>query len=107
MVKVFVFEITQSCQHRIGCSLPKSAKRTLSDLIAQSFQKINIFERAFALRDAFKRFKHSRCSYAAEGAFAAGFAAGEVQKIPGGFHHTAVFADNDHTAGTHDGTQTA
>ena len=103
--QIFMAVVAQSCQNGIGSGLSESAEGTGFDLPAEIFEQFDIAFFTVSGDDAFKDFEHAGGSHATEGAFAAAFAVGEIQEVAGGFDHAAVIADDDHTAGTHDGTQ--
>ena len=52
-----------------------------------------------------QNFQHSFCSFAAGGAFTAGFILAEIHEESGHVHGAFIFVHNNQTAGTHDGAE--
>ncbi|OFV72179.1 hypothetical protein ACWI_04290 [Acetobacterium wieringae] len=104
MIFVFVTEIFDGGQHRVGGGLTEAAQGTVFDLVTEFFEQFDITVLAFALGNPVEDFQHPGGTDPAVGTFAAGFFTGEVQEETGHVHHTGGFVHDDHPAGTHDGT---
>ncbi|OQC09320.1 MAG: hypothetical protein BWX75_01171 [Candidatus Cloacimonetes bacterium ADurb.Bin088] len=102
MGEIFVLEIAKSGEHRIGRCLPQSAEAAFDDIVGQFLQAGNVFQFSLSFRDAGENLQHPERADAAEGAFAAGFALGEIQEIARHIDHAGAFVHHNHSSGTHD-----
>src|SRR5208337_3609576 len=102
---VFLPEIADGGEHRVGRRLPQTAKGGLFDEFGHPGQPVDVPLPAVSGGDAFQYFHHPEGAFPAGGALAAGFILGEVDKVFGHVHHAIPLVHDDHAAGAHDGTQ--
>jgi hypothetical protein len=100
---VFVAEVPDGGQHRVGRGLAESAKRRVLDHLAQFDEAVDVIHLAMAFADAVARIsQHSLGPHAAGHAFAARFFLDELQEEAGHVHHAGVLVHHDQAARTHD-----
>jgi hypothetical protein len=73
------------------------------DVLAQSFQELDILHRPLAMSDPIQHIDHHVHSHSAWDALAAGFLNAEVGEESGRVHHAGGFIANDDSARAHDG----
>jgi hypothetical protein len=95
---VFVPEITQRSEHRIGSSFAESAKAAGADLTTESLKFDEVLLLAFARAETFKDVEHPASADAAERAFAAGLVLGELEEVAGDVHHARAIIEDDESA---------
>ena len=90
---IFISEMLQGAQHRIGSRLPQSAEGWL--MFRARVSSFSISPSSPFLGKPGKNLQHSRGPDAARRTFAAGFVLGEVQEETGNIHHTGVLIHDD------------
>ena len=103
MCLIFVAEVPESGEHRIGSRLSQTAERIVLYIVAELFQLIQIRHVGLPLGDLCKDLQHTLGADPAGGTFAAGFLYRKFKKKFGNIHHTVVFIHNDQAAGAHHG----
>ena len=101
---IFLSEIPEGSQNRVGGRFSQTAKGSCLDVFTECFQNFQIALTALPLGDANQDFEQMMGADSAEGAFAAGLLLGKIQEIPGHIHHAGVLIHNHHTAGSHHGS---
>ena len=100
---VFIAEVFQRRQDRVGRRLAQSAETGSLDPICQFFQRFQVARLSFTLAEAIEDLQHPLGADSAERAFAARFRLRELQKEAGHVHHAVTVVEDHHAAGTHDG----
>ena len=99
--KVFILEVAQSTQNRVGCCLTETAESSISNGFGEVFEIDKHFFSTVTVADFFEHFEHAAGTDTAGSAFTAGFIFGKVQIELRHRGHTIVVRKHDHTAGTH------
>ena len=107
MGNIFIAEVTQRGEDRVGSRLTKAAESGIGDGLRQIFQFVEHLFGAFAVTDFFEHFQHTAGTDTAGSAFPAGFVFGEFQIELRHGGHAVLVGQHDHTAGTHHGTDLA
>lgn len=97
MRPVFLGEIAQRGQHRIGGGIAQAAQRAVANALAQPLEAFHIAGLSLALADAVEDFLHARGAHAAGRAFSAGFLAGKLHEKARHIHHAGGIV-HDHQA---------
>src|SRR5450759_1051916 len=100
---VFVAEITDRAEDRIGGRFAQAAERTVFDGLTHLFQQLDVTLPTFAVYDVGQDRMHLEHALATGHALAARFELGEIQEIAGHVHHAGVFVHHDHAARPHHG----
>ena len=103
MFFVFFTEIFDRCKNRIWRAFAESAERA-SLLSSELLKFLYITFFAFAGCYLLKYLQHLIGAYPAGRTFSAGFGLGKGKEKLCNVHHAVVFIHDDHSAGTHDGT---
>ena len=91
---VFIPEILEGGDHRIGCALAQAAQAGGHDLLAEHFQGINISGLALASADLVKDFQDAAGAHPAGSAFTAGFKAEKFHECDGQVDNAGAFIAN-------------
>ena len=102
MGQVFITEILQGCQHRVGGALPQAAEAGVFHQIAEVFQGGQIVWRPPSCRYLREGIMDLPRSHPAGHAFTAGLGHTELHKEFRHIHHAGGLIHDDHAAGTHD-----
>ena len=87
---VFISEIFQGAQNRVGSGLSQAAKSCFLDILGKVFQQLDIALASLALRNPGKDFQHTLRAFAAGSTFAAGFRLRKVQEELGNVNHAGT-----------------
>lgn len=100
----FASEIAESAENHIRRGSSQAAERTLTDMLGQGLNVIQGggWQRCIvALSQVSDHGVEALEAFPAESAFAARFAAGEIQEIGGDVNHAVAFVKHNQTAGAH------
>jgi hypothetical protein len=100
---VFLAEMPDGAEYRVGRSLPQAAKRRGADHLGQFLKEVNVFQGTLASGDPAQYVQHLGDSCAARHALATGLVLGEFQEEFRHIDHAAVFIHHDESAGAHNG----
>ncbi|OQB55897.1 MAG: hypothetical protein BWX99_01033 [Deltaproteobacteria bacterium ADurb.Bin151] len=102
---VFLAEIADGAQNRIGSCLPQAAQGRIFDNGGHFLEQFDVARLAFSVGNVGQNVQHAFGAFAAGGALAAGFILAEVHEEPGHVDRALVFVHDDQSAGTHDGAE--
>ena len=105
VVFVFIAEIFDRGQDRIGRCLAETAHGGVFDRIAELQQQFDVAFLAFPGSDPVQHFQHPFGTYTAGRTLAAGLFLNEVHIEPGRIDHAGVFVHDDQTAGSDNGAK--
>ena len=100
MCFIFVAEVAQRRENRIGSRLAESAERTHLDRFRRFFEESKRILVRVALRDIVEERKHLLGSFTAGNAFSAGFVLRETHEELRHSRHTGLLVHHDQAAGT-------
>ena len=100
---IFVTEILQCAQNRIGSRLTEPAHGRVFHGLRQLEEQFEVARRATAFSDILQNFMHALRALAAGKTLAAGFVFQEAHEIFCDVHHAGVVVHDDHPARSHDG----
>ena len=91
-------------QYGVCSRSSEAAKRKIVRETADFIQQLNVAFTALAMGNAVEYFPHPDQSFPAGRTLTTGLLEQEVDEIPGHLYHAGVFIHDDHSAGTHDGS---
>src|ERR1022692_4663652 len=101
---VFLGEVAQCAQHRVGGRYTQPAQAGVPQEIAEVLDHGDILLAGLETSDLGEQFVHLVSSHAARNTLAAGLSHAEVHEVLGHVDHAGTVVHHDHSAGTHDGT---
>ena len=104
MLDVFVPEIPESGQNRIGGRLPQAAEGCGLDVHGQLLQFVQILHLAFATANPIQDVEHVACAHTAGRALPARLILRKLQEVPGDIDHAGALVHDDETTRSHDGS---
>lgn len=104
VLHVFVVEVVEGGEYRVGRSLPQSAEGGVLYHLPQGGEGLQVFLAATSFGYLVQYFQQALVADAARGAFSARLLYREVQIEAGYGHHAVVLIHYNHAAGTHHGT---
>jgi len=102
---VFIAEVSEGAQRRIGRREAQAAEACVLDHFAEFLELVQVFHDGAAVADPLQDAQHLGSADAAGDAFAATLVAAEVHEEPGNVYHAALVVHDDEPAGAHDGAQ--
>src|ERR1017187_5944832 len=100
---VFLAEVSQRGQYRVGRRLPEPAQAAAADVVGQGREFVQVFAAPLSRAEAFQDLQHPLGADAAEGALAAGFRLGEFEEEARDIHHAIALVEHPQAARAHDG----
>ena len=94
---VFLPEVVQGSQHRIGSRFPQTAEGTCLDIPAQGLQLFKIAFTPLPFGDPFQDVQQVLGPYPAKGTFPTRFLLRKLKEITGHIHHAGVFIHDHHS----------
>ncbi len=101
VLDVFVLEVAERAEHRVGRCLPKAAQAGLLDCAAEIHKQVQIVHGSGSIADARKQREHLRRSRAAGNALAAGLGHAELDEETRDVDHARRVVHDDHSARSH------
>ncbi len=98
---VFVSEIRDCAQDRIGCGLAEGTQRGLRYNPAQFFKELDISFFSFATGNCIDDLIHPASPIAARGTFSATLILQKIQKVFGCVNHTGLIVHDNHATRAH------
>ena len=102
VLDVFVAEVADGREHRVGRRLAQAAERGVLDHLAQVDQPLDVGLLAAAFADAVEDLQHPLRAHAAGHALAARLFLDEFEEEAGDVDHAAILVHDDQAAGAHD-----
>ena len=102
VLDVFVAEVADGREHRVGRGLAQAAERRVLDHLAQVDEPLDVGLLAAAFADPVQDLEHPLRAYAARHALAARFFLHKFQEETGDVDHAAILVHHDQAAGAHD-----
>ena len=99
---VFVAEVAQGREHRVGGRFAQAAEAAGADLAGQLFEFVQVRALRLARAKLVQNIQHPLGADAAEGAFAARLVLRELEEIARDIHHAGGVIQHHHPARTHD-----
>lgn len=84
---IFMTEMFERAEHRVGRTLTKSAQAVARDFITQVFKLLDVAVFALAIANFLQQFQNAACANAAGCAFSAGFSLCEIHEEAGDVYH--------------------
>ena len=100
---VFLPEILNGAQHRIGCCLTQTTDGRFLDGMPQFFEQFHIALTAFAPGNPLQNLQHTFGSDTTGHTFSTGLVLNEFHKEAGHVHHASIFVGTNQAPGTHNG----
>jgi hypothetical protein len=97
MIQVFLPEIGECGQHRIGSSSAQTAQTSFLGAVRQFFEGKKVFGFSISGTYFIENFEHAAGAYPAKGTLSARLILGKRQKIPRHVHHAIVFIQHHQT----------
>ena len=101
MLLVFLTEIADGSQYRVGRRLPQSAKRTRLNLLAHLQEQVNVLHLAPPVGDIVQDVQHLFRPQTAGNALTAGLVLGKGEEIAGDIDHAGLLVHDHHTPRPH------
>ena len=101
---VFISEIFQGAQNRVGSGLSQAAKSCFLDILGKVFQQLDIALASLSFRNTGKDFQHTLRAFAAGSTFTAGFRLRKVQEELGNVNHAGILVHNNKATTAHHST---